>query len=95
MDSGIETETETVIIVDIAEAAGSGTVNTNADNFMVAGYGLTHLKGASAASLAFLVRTCLHGPSISSTGGGTSQGIGGRAGQQMTMVWQCKMGCIG
>jgi hypothetical protein len=57
MDSGMETGTETVIIIDIVEAAGSGIVDANADDFMVAGHGLTCLKGALAASFAFLVRT--------------------------------------
>jgi hypothetical protein len=92
METGMETGTETVIVINIVKAAGLGTVNTNANNFTVAGYGLTCLKGTSAASLAFLVRMHLHRPLMSSTGGGTSQGIGGRAGQQMTMVQQCEMG---
>ena len=78
------------VTVDDVEAAGPDTVNADASAFI--GRSLTCFRGTSAASLAFLVRTCLHRPSISLTGGGTSQGIGGRAGQQMTMVQQCEMG---
>src|SRR5712671_2155975 len=79
MESATETGTATVDDDDFTEAAeGLDTVDTNANVFTVAGCGLTCFKGTSAASLAFLVRICLRGPSTSSTGGRTSHGIGGR-----------------
>ena len=73
MESGTETGTATVDDNNFTEGAGLDTVDANA--FKVAGCGLTHFKGASAASLAFLVRIYLCGPSTSSTGGRMSLGI--------------------
>jgi len=69
----METEMATVNNNNFTEGAGLNTVNANA--FKVAGYSLTCSKGSSAASLAFLVRIYLCGPSTSSTGGRMSLGI--------------------
>jgi hypothetical protein len=63
------------VTVNDVEAAGPDTVNADANTFT--GHGLTCFRGTSAASLAFSVRICLHGPLISSTRERTSQGIMG------------------
>ena len=78
------------VTVDNIEAAGLDTVNADADIFI--GHGLTCFRGTSAASLAFLVRICLHGPLISSTRGRTSRGIMGsvrRCKRDKRGKWRC------
>jgi hypothetical protein len=60
-----------------AKVSLTGTETVADDVFTEAGHNLMHLVDTSAASLAFLVRICLHGPSMSSIGGIKSQSIGG------------------
>jgi len=60
-----------------AKVSLTGTEMVANDVFTEAGCGLMRLADTSAASLAFLVRIRLHGPSMSSTEGIKSQGIGG------------------